>query len=182
MPCSTHLVECLISKGVSPKAYASSEYDSTWQAQNGIMYDKSKYFHSKRENKPQWWYVDFIEHVDIDRYQIESWCFCNFITNWTASVSTDFNTWTKVDEKEEDVAPQGKTYQLNKTHNARYFKIEGSAPGCTDPTAFGFYYIKFFGSFNLVKSKRTKDARVTKYRRITYINKNILLSILMYSK
>ena len=176
MSCSTHLVECLINKGFSPKAYASSEYSSSSVAQVGITYNKNNLYLTKYENKPQWWYVDFIEPVAIDSYQIEAYSYCNYITKWTASVSTDFNTWKKVDEKEEDVPPQGKTYQLNKTHNARYFKIDGSTPKCTnDPTAFGFCYVKFFGSFNLVKEQRTKDACATKYRKDTCSNRNYLL-------
>ena len=177
MSCATHLVECLINKGISPKAYASSEFGSSYVAQYGISYTTSNYFHTKRENKPQWWLVDFTEPVAIDSYQIGSGSGCNYITKWTASVSTDFNTWIKVDEKDELSPAQGKIYKLNKTSNARYFKIDGSTPRCTDydPTSFGFHYIKFFGSFNLVKPQRTKDACATRYRRDTCINRKFLL-------
>ena len=181
MSCSTHLIECLINEGFSPKAYASSEYNSTLNAQQGITYT-NVYYHTKRENKAQWWYVDFIEPVAINSYQIATESSgCSYITKWTASVSIDFNEWIPVDQKDESSPPNGRTYLLNQTSNARYFKIDGSTPKCTndDPTAFCFYYIKFFGSFDLVKTQRTKNICVTQYRRCSYINKNILFSIFM---
>ena len=183
MSCSTHLIECLITKGVSPKAYASSEIDS-YDAQQGITYTNI-YYHTKRENKPQWWYVDFVEPVAISSYQIATESSgCSYITKWTASVSMDFNEWIPIDQKDEANPPNGKTYQLNSTANARYFKIDGSTPKCTgdDPTAFCFYYIKFFGSFDLVKFRRTRNACATHKRRVSYIYKNTLFSILIFGK
>ena len=107
MSCSTHLIECLINKGVSPKAYASSEFDSTWIAQQGITYTNVLY-HTKRENKAQWWYVDFIDPVAINSYQIATTSSgCSYITKWTASVSMDFNEWIPVDQKDESSPPNG---------------------------------------------------------------------------
>ena len=177
MSCSTHLIECLINKGFSPKAYASSSSDN---AQQGITYNTDDYYHTNRENKAQWWYVDFIEPIAINSYQIatrESGC--SRITKWTASVSIDFNDWIPVDQKDESSPPNGRTYLLNQTSNARYFKIDGGTRGCRDDTAFCFYYIKFFCSFDFVKTQRTKNICVTQYRRCSYINKNILFSIFM---
>ena len=183
MTCATHIIECLKDRGINPHAFTSSEYGEEYVAANGINYQEGEYS-SRAEGKPQWWAVDFKKEVSINSYQISSGSSIDWISGWTLFVSYDNKTWILADAPAYQY-PGTKIFELNRTMNARFVRINGGCPLAQsnyDKTTIAFWYIKFFGSFNLVKQQRTKDACATKYRRISYINKNILFSILVFSR
>ena len=57
-------------------------------------------------------------------------------------------TWKEI-SKPSAGTPGDNMYVLRKVMNARFIRINGSAQ-YTDPTYFGFYYIKFYGSLSPV--------------------------------
>ena len=145
----THIVEYLRTKGIQPIAYASTEIKG-YEASIALIYDKNKNFNTNHENIQQWWAVDFRKTVLITGYYIEADSYSDWICQWNLSVSINNRTWGVVDAPDQGY-PTGRTFQLNRAANARYVRINGSAPLDTNhgtTTGFGFYFIKFFGSMN----------------------------------
>ena len=143
--CSTHIVECLRNNKVYPKAHSRSA-----SAKFGLEYTEETRFEGDDVN----WYVDLKKKINITSYQIRTDAACNWVSKWDIFLSNDTISWSD--------SVSGHTghsynliYNLNTPQVARYFKIEGSAPGCpTYPKYLAFYWIKIFGSI-VIKSDKT---------------------------
>ena len=151
MTCSKSIVECLREKGINPRAYSNGEYDDNYLPKFALVYDKEKWFHTKKDGNYYFWYVDFIKPVVIESYQMITDPGCNWITKWKASVSFNAKNWKEIDSKELSTPPVEKNYSLNHAVNARYFKIDGSSHLCPqNPESFALNYVKFFGLYDLI--------------------------------
>ena len=144
MTCTTSIVECLRNKGVYPTAEAATQYSSSQGASIALTYDTSNNYNSNTQSVPQWWKVDLKQTVNIEKYQIRTPSSgCKWVTNWTASVSLNDISYSKVDAQQG--YPVEKIFSLKKPMNARFFKIDGNSPLCKSP-GMAFYYVKLFGS------------------------------------
>ena len=154
MTCATHIIECLANKGIKAHASASSEFDVRY-ASNALIYDRSNFYQSAPQSKPQWWSINFKQPISINGYEImdemvNSGSSC--IYNWTLSVSLNNKTWTVIHGPVQN-AEAVKSYNFAKSYNAIYVRIDGNSKLANDPTRFSFYYIKFFASFIHLKNR-----------------------------
>lgn len=142
--CSSSIVECLREIGIEPTTFASSEYSNSERASYALEYSTSNNFATKRENKPQYWAIDFKRIVTINSYQIKTQNLAEAFRKWKISTSFDNKTWTLATPINNGF-PGDIKYQLNKAYSARYARVDA---GCIadDQTFFWMYYIKFFGS------------------------------------
>ena len=177
MTCASSIVECLREKNIEPLAFAYSPFSSSYLPKNALYYTASNHYSSVRENKQQWWSVDFTKIISFHSYSIKTEASgCSWITKWTLLVSKNNRTWTPVDSPPLGV-PGDKIFPLNKTVNARFVRLDGSSIGCgsIQNAAFAFYYIKFFGSTMPIKEANGSCRSKNK------INTNLLRMIIMIS-
>jgi hypothetical protein len=142
MSCS-NIIDCLRAIGINPTATATGSVNTEYT----IDYTDHSNFHSGKSGK--WVLIDFKSTVSIHSYQFHSSSNCvsgSWISEWNISVSFDNTSWVIADSPPIQCAGD-KIFNLNKTVNARYLKIDGRAPLYSSSyVGFGFYYIKFYGS------------------------------------
>jgi hypothetical protein len=133
--------------GINPTATATGSIN-TCGPEYTIIYTNHDNFHSGNSGK-QWVLIDFKSTVSIHSYQFRSSSNCgsgSWISEWNISVSFDNTSWVIADSPPIQCAGD-KIFNLSKTVNARYLRIDGKAPLYRSSyIGFGFYYIKFYGS------------------------------------
>ena len=159
MTCKTSIVDCLKNKGIAVKTFSSSVHNGH-EHSFGIITNMEDHFHSLFEPN-QWWGIDFKRTIGIHSYRIVTCNACNYVRNWTISLSHNNISYFNVDSHS-GLHPNGTVYQLGKTYNARYLKISGNAPGCQTSThqtlknILAFNYAEFFGAITPVLSCKRK--------------------------
>ena len=147
--CSTHIVECLRNNKIYPKAHSQAG-----NPQYGIEYtDKSRF-----EATDVYWYVDLKKMINITSYQIRSDAYCLWIKKWDILLSNDTVSWSSSVSSHSGFS-YNKIYNISKPQVARYFKIEGSTPGCKVSKYLAFYWVKIFGSIVIGRDKTCKCMR-----------------------
>ena len=150
MSCTKSIVECLRDKGLSPTAFASNEYSSSYKANNALNYENSTEFYTCTDSM-QHWTVDFTQTITITKYNIKSYgSECDRIKYWRASVSDNNSTWKIVDSPPQEFVVD-KNFTIDNPISGRYFRIEGLNGECS--YRFAFIYVKFFGSLLKLQSK-----------------------------
>ena len=176
--CSTSIIECLRDSGVQPTAYSSSQWSSSCPPTNAIYYPAINTFETSSATSQQWWMVDFSSFVKIGSYQIKTGTVCYYIRSWTAFVSSDNKTFDQADSISRTTAPVEEIFTLNTPVVARYFRINGSATGCSGAYRFAFSYVKFFGETNVSPPRKTKNKCTSVPVRRTKINFVALIIIM----
>ena len=160
MLCKTSIVDCLKADGKTVKTFSSS-VSPGYDHSIGIAGTTTTYFHSLFDTPNQWWGIDFKRTISMHSYRIVTSNRCNYVRNWTISLSHNNISYFNVDSHS-GLHPNGTVYQLGKTYNARYLKISGNAPGCQTSThqtlknILAFNYAEFFGAITPVLSCKRK--------------------------
>ena len=120
-------------------------------------------FHTLFDKPNQWWGIDFKRTISIHSYRIVTYNRCNYMRNWTISLSFDNFSYFNVDSHS-NVHPNGTVYQLGKYYSTRFLKISGNAPGCQASTntynnILAFNYVEFFGSIAPILTCKRKAVR-----------------------
>ena len=145
--CSKSIVECLRDYKIEPSTEANS-YIARFPPQNAINYSNNENFHADFYSSQRWWMIDFKTQVSIDSYMFGAGSVCDFIKYWQVSVSDDNITWKVADSPPQQFA-ENKTFELKYPASARYFKVSNIKGDCGYTMVF--YYIKFFGSYLILK-------------------------------
>ena len=152
MTCKTHIIECLNNNVKLESSSVLYSYDQYRNPENALVYDTNNYFASDKK-LGEWWQIDFKRTVAISSYTIVVLKQCDYVHNWTISLSLNNRTFIKVDEHN-GYYPSG-IYQLGKTYNTRYLRISGNADSaCTTETKkiLAFNYVYFYGSLTPINS------------------------------
>ena len=150
--CTTHIVECLRNNKIYPKAHSQDN-----SPQHGIEYTEENRF----EGDDVFWYVDLKKKINITSYQIRSDAVCNWISKWDIYLSNDTLSWSKSVSNHIGYS-YNLLYDIGTPQVARYFKIEGSSPGCeTYQKYLAFYWVKIFGSIIIERGKTCRYRRKT---------------------
>ena len=145
MECRTHIVECLRNNGINPSTASSTLHGNSPSSDEGINYTTDKYFFT--EDIPnQWWSIDFKNYVAISRYSIKTKSSCNYVNNWTISISNDNKNFKKIDSQG-TFYPGDTVYYLKRLYVTRFLRVDGNSPLCST-NYLGFLYITFFGKTN----------------------------------
>ena len=153
--CDSTIYECLNYKGISVTALSSGFYNNNLPSY-ALSYDNETTFDSPRESKEQWWAVNFSADVLIESYQIYTKNNNNYLSSWTLSVSNDFSQWTPIDARDRESSDP--VYQVSNQVSGRYARIAGKSNWSDDSTCIEFYWVKFFGFFDVVSKRPTKNA------------------------
>ena len=145
--CQTHIVECLRNDGIFPSASSKSFYSDNYLPSNALVYDTANYFNSADNSDNEWWIVDFKVNVLIENYSIMAGSGGGFIYNWDSEISTNNQTWVKVDEKRNTICSD-QIFTLGEPVTCRYFKITGRGNSINNSPKIAYYYVKFYGSIN----------------------------------
>lgn len=167
--CPQSIVECLRNSGIYPKATSKNTF-SNYVPQNAINYSLFDYYHSGNNGLSQWWMVDFQKIIKLGSYSIYTdYDACDWIKKWRASVSVDNDKWTVVDTPPEK-HPHGELHKLNKTVNARYFKLETLDNVCQYVMVFRYIYFYYPSANEYITciSKRKINFDITKIILLIY--------------
>ena len=146
--CATHLVECLNKINVFPETYEKSHYFDYSDSTQGIKYTTTSSFHSKFDVPGQWWMVDMKYPVSIQKYRLKTNLHCNDVKNHSFLISSDNLTFKEVYSYKG--FPGDQIFTLRRTYIARFVKIEGNTPDCTNEVynyenILAFNYLELFG-------------------------------------
>lgn len=136
---------------------------------NALNYDESIQFHSKDENKPQFWGVYFKVPVSISGYEIKTYTVStsySSLYNWTFSLSMDNTTWNVVHGPLQSTSTT-KSHNFSQSYNALYARINGDSLYSSDKTKIRIHFVKFFGSimkiYNNISCRTNKRMNISMY-------------------
>lgn len=110
-----NIVESLRKEKIEPSSSAKNDQTSSYPSSNALQYNEATRFNSNNE-EDQYWSVDFTKKVSIFSYQIKAIAQCNWISNWTLSMSNDNEKWIIVDSQEKGY-PEDKLFVLKRNVN-----------------------------------------------------------------